>query len=395
MKKTRYSIVLMLVLAFCFSSLSTADVYAQEAKESHMVVSVFHSPHCSSCIKVLRSIIPQLIKKYGKEVEWDFYNIDLAQDYRLFLELEDVSGRNLGTPLVVVGNVMFLGVNEISDSLDKEIDSQLKNEHKHETIKLTGKDINILDHFKSFGSMAVIGAGLVDGFNPCAFTVIVFFVSFLTVMGYKTREMVIIGIAYIFAVFATYLGMGLGIFQAVYRLKFFYEISKFVYMGIGGLSLFLGCLAIKDYFIFKQTGKTDAMALQLPKVVKNKIHSIVGNYYRKDKTSKTRAMAGLIVSALIVGFLISLLEAVCTGQLYLPTIVFVLKEGTLRARALWYLIAYNLMFILPLVVVLVLAIGGVTSRQFESFARRHLGFVKLVMAAVFFALGVVLWVGII
>ena len=236
----------------------------------------------------------------------------------------------------------------------------------------------------------MISAGLVDGVNPCAFTVIVFFISFLTFMGYKKRETAWIGAAYIFAVFLTYLGIGFGLFKALYYFKFFYLISKIVYVAIGALSLFLAGLSLRDYIIYKRTGNTDEMALQLPAYIKMKIHNIMGGFYRKEKNSQNKTLFALIWSALIVGFLVSLLEAVCTGQLYLPTIVFVLKDGTLRGRALFYLIIYNLMFILPLIGVLVLALMGVSSKQFESYTRKNLGIVKLVMAAVFLALGVFL-----
>jgi len=77
---------------------------------------------------------------------------------------------------------------------------------------------------------------------------------------------------------------------------------------------------------------------------------------------------------------VSLLEAVCTGQLYLPTIVFVLKESTLRLRALGYLLLYNLMFIFPLLLILILALFGTTSEHFSQFLKKHLVIMKVSMA---------------
>jgi hypothetical protein len=48
------------------------------------------------------------------------------------------------------------------------------------------------------------------------------------------------------------------------------------------------------------------------------------------------------------------------------------------------------MFIIPLVVVLGLALLGATSKDFEAAARRNLGLIKLSMAALFFVLGALL-----
>ena len=177
------------------------------------------------------------------------------------------------------------------------------------------------------------------------------------------------------------------------RLRVAISYSALLILVIGGLSLFLGSLAMNDYFRYKRTGETEGLALQLPKTIKNKIHSLVGTYYRKDTEGQRKALLGLFASALIIGFLVSLLEAVCTGQLYLPTIVFVLKEGSLRVRALLYLVIYNIMFVVPLIAVFLLALAGVSSKQLEAFGRRHLGIIKIAMAAVFFALGIALWLG--
>lgn len=369
-----------------------ASAQAQKVNREPVLIRVYFSPRCSSCMKVMQDIIPMLAFKYGNKVNWQYIDLSTPDNYKQFLRLESKVGKVLGTPTILIGRHVFVGMTQAADFLEPAIEAELKS--PSEPLFINHRAVNLMDYFKKFGPLTVIGAGLVDGINPCAFTVIVFFVSFLSLMGYKRREMALIGSAYILAVFLTYLALGFGFFKVLYTMKGFYLVSRIVYLVIGGLSLFLGCLALNDYFRYKKTGKTDEMALQLPLPIKNKIHAIVGDYYRKDKNSRTKALWGLLVSSLAVGFMISLLEAVCTGQLYLPTIIFVLKEGTLRARALFYLFIYNLMFIVPLALVLVLALFGFSSKQFEAFARKNLGIVKIAMAAVFFALGVVLWVGV-
>ncbi len=356
-----------------------------------LVVRVFHSPACQSCIKVIHDVIPDIAKKYGDRVRWEYWDISIKENYRQYLNLEKMAGKELGTPAVMVGHKVTIGIAEAVDYLDRFIGEELASPTGFVSLE---DEIDLIKRFLSFGPLAILGAGLVDGVNPCAFTVIVFFVSFLSFMGYRRREMVFIGIAYILAIFLTYLAIGFGFFKALYSLQGFFMVSKAIYLAIGALSLFLGVVALNDYVIYKKTGQTEGLALQLPRPIKNKIHSIVGAYYRKDKKDQDKALGGLFASALIVGFLVSLLEAVCTGQLYLPTIVFVLKEGALRAKALTYLILYNLMFIVPLIAVFLLALTGTSSKQFEDFARRNLGLIKVAMAAVFFGLGVVLVIGV-
>ena len=251
--------------------------------------------------------------------------------------------------------------------------------------------MDLTQRLRSFSPFAVVSAGLIDGINPCAFTVIVFFISFLALQGYRKRELIAIGLSFIFSVFLTYLLIGLGLFGFLYRLEAFWHISRIVNVSIGIFSIILGVLCVYDFLKFRQTAKTEGLILQLPAAVKKQIHSIIGLTYRKSRQQGDSAsrvsVSRLILSALVTGFLVSILEAVCTGQVYLPTITLILKANGMNLQALAYLTLYNLMFILPLFIIFILALEGVSSEQFAHFLKKHLVLIKLFMAVLFFALG--------
>lgn len=286
----------------------------------------------------------------------------------------------------------FLNGQGISqNSLTRFIEASLRNPKK-EAGELP--QVNLITYFRSFKPLVVLSAGLIDGINPCAFTVIVFFISFLSLQGYRKKELIFIGSTFIFAVFLTYILIGLGFFGFFYRLNSFWLISKIVNFIIGIFSIMLGILAIYDFLKFKKTKDTEGLILQLPKSIKNQIHRVVGLHYRKDKHkdefSQGKAFFTLITSAFISGFLVSLLEAVCTGQTYLPTISFILKTSPLKLEAFGYLVSYNLMFILPLAVIFIFGLLGVTSEQFSKFLKSNLAAVKILMAGLFLSLGIFL-----
>jgi hypothetical protein len=249
--------------------------------------------------------------------------------------------------------------------------------------------VDLVKRFKSFRPLAIVSAGLIDGINPCAFTVIVFFISFLAFQGYRRAQMAIIGMSFIFAVFLTYLLLGLGLFSFIYKVRGFWLVTKTINYLIGAFSLVLGFFAVSDFVKYKKTGDTEGLVLQLPKVVKNRIHAVIGMHYRKGKgeEARKRSVLRLAISAVVTGFLISLLEAVCTGQVYLPTISFVLKTTHLKAEAFGYLLLYNLMFALPLFIIFIFAVFGVTSQQFSNVLKKNMLAVKLLMAGLFFILG--------
>jgi len=165
-------------------------------------------------------------------------------------------------------------------------------------------------------------------------------------------------------------------------------VRRILNIGIGIITFFLGAAAVYDIFHFLKSGSAEGMILQLPAPVKRQIHKVIGMAYRRrPDTAVTQPRihpARLALTAFITGCLVSLLEAVCTGQVYVPTIAFVLKSSSFRLQAAAYLILYNIMFIIPLVVILGFALAGVSSGQFSKFLHRHFVAVKTALACMFF-----------
>lgn len=356
-------------------------------------LTVFYSPSCHKCIQVKNELIPEIEKEFKSRILIEYRDIADIENYKLLLSLEEEHKVKIDkvVPIFYFQGNFLNGKGELKEKLKKFIAQSLNKNilEKQQDLPL----IDLVAHFKAFRPFAIIAAGLTDGINPCAFTVIVFFISFLSLQGYKKRELIIIGLVFILAVFITYLVLGVGLFGFLYRLKGFWFISRILNFAIGIFSILLGCLALYDFFKFKQTKETEGLLLQLPKAVKNRIHSIIGLHYRKnEKESFKPHIFKLALSAFITGVLISILEAVCTGQVYLPTITFVLKTTHLKLQALGYLLLYNLMFIAPLLIIFLFALWGVTSEQFSKILKKHLLSIKILMAILFFGLGIfLLW----
>jgi len=353
---------------------------------------IFFSPGCHRCIEVEKQVMPVIEKEFAGKVVFEYLDVEYLENYKLFLGLQQKSGSTVEfkIPVFYMEGRFLNSQGEVEGALRNLIKDVL--EKPRPATGLMPADP--LAFFKSFVPLSVIIAGLEDGINPCAFTVIVFFISFLALQGYRKRELFFIGAAFILAVFLTYLCIGLGIFNFFYRFRGFWVITHLVNIVIGAASILFGVFALYDFIKFKRTGSTDGLVLQLPKPVKERIHKVVGFFYRKDLRQEQQrpspGLAKLIASTLVTGFLVSLLEAVCTGQVYLPTIAFVLKASPLKLQALGYLLLYNIMFIIPLVVIFVFALMGTTSAQFSGFLKKHLGIIKIFMAVLFFGLGIFL-----
>jgi hypothetical protein len=385
-KSIRY--IFAFLLAAC---LFPVDLKASDKQELPKLV-IFHSSTCHRCLEVKQDVMPVIESEFKDKVIFEYRDVGQMENYQMALGLLKKSGASttFRIPLFYLGG-KFLGAEDpLQDNLRNFIQQGLK----EGWTSASTSPVDLVNYFKSFVPATVIVAGLEDGINPCAFTVIVFFVSFLSLQGYRRRELILIGSSFISAVFLTYLAIGLGVFNFFYHFKGFWLITRCLNLIIGSLSILFGILAVYDFIKFKKTGSTDELILQLPKPIKECIHKVVGFFYRRSPQEKNSnllpPLGSLLASAFVTGFLVSLLEAVCTGQVYLPTISFVLKTSSLKIQALGYLLLYNILFVIPLIAIFILALLGVSSRQFADFLKKNLGLIKIFMAALFFSLGVFL-----
>ena len=77
-----------------------------------------------------------------------------------------------------------------------------------EVTLIEGGAFNDLKGFAGF--LAVLGAGLLDGVNPCAIAMLLLFVSLLGFTE-KKKILILVSITYIFALFISYLFIGFGL----------------------------------------------------------------------------------------------------------------------------------------------------------------------------------------
>jgi len=344
-------------------------------------IAYFHSPGCSECDRVSYDL-SYLEQKYS--------NLEIRRfDINICAPLNDAMSERTGvppeqrllTPAVFIHDEYLVGDAITVESLEEVIGrhSQVGCIPPWEGLEEESSEaINrIIQRFKSFSFVAILGAGLLDGLNPCAFTTIIFFVSYLAAMERKGREILLVGAAFTGAVFLAYLLVGAGILGFVHSLGVVQTLSRVVYLGTGVFCLVLAVLALYDLYKIRK-GKHEEMALRLPDFLRRRVRRAI---------REGANVRNFVWAAFVTGFLVSLLELICTGQVYLPTIIFVTGVPELRANAFVYLVLYNLMFIVPLVVIFLLVYYGTTSLQLAGFIRRHAALVKALTVVLFASLG--------
>jgi len=380
MKKLIFILITLFIPFFIFSQDLALDSHKPQ-------VILFYSPHCKACLKLKEEFLPKMEEKYKERVEWIHLSVlDNKKNLSLLFSIAGRFKKKPSVPSVLLGDNFLVGREEIENNLENLIQKVLKEKKK----KIFFSKVNLINVFNKLSVFTVMGSGLIDGINPCAFAVIVFFISFLAVYGYQKREVFIVGLFYCLAVFITYLLIGSSFFKFIYTLSGIYIFIKSFYYFVAVFCFLLAFFSFYDYLKFKKVKEATGLILQLPLFLKKRINLVIGSRLRERKE---RSVFSLIISSLVIGFLVSLLEAVCTGQVYLPIIVFILKNTNLRLRAFFYLILYNFMFILPLILVFLLSLLGFTSSKFNNFLKKNLGKVKVIMAILFLLLGIfILWI---
>jgi cytochrome c biogenesis protein CcdA len=207
----------------------------------------------------------------------------------------------------------------------------------------------------------VIAAGLIDGINPCAFAVIVFLVSYLTLTGRMGKKFAIIyGLTFAAGVYVCYLLIGLGFFQVLDFMQRWRNVTKGLFVAMGAICLLFAVGAAVDTIRAARNG-VSKMKFGMPKG----LHKIVHRLIREDVSKQA-----LGVGAFVVGIAVSSIELVCTGQIYLPIIIFI-NSTAAGLKSVILLIVYNIAFIIPLIVVVFLGASGMGSEKLAKWGRKH------------------------
>jgi hypothetical protein len=171
------------------------------------------------------------------------------------------------------------------------------------------------------------------------------------------------------------MSLGLGFIRFIALAEESTTISRLIYPATAIIAAVFAVYSFLDYRKATQ-GKTKEMTLQLPDKIKSLTHTIIRKFAK---------FKYLVYAAFIMGFIISLFEFLCTGQVYLPTIIYIMGVPELKSQATLYLLLYNLLFITPLIMIFLASYFGTTSTQMQKIFSKNVPAIKL-LTAIFFTI---------
>lgn len=200
----------------------------------------------------------------------------------------------------------------------------------------------------------VVTTALVDSINPCAIGVLVLLLSTLLVMRQTKGKMIVFSLTYIGAVFVTYILAGLGLTVFLNQIPLF--VAAYISIAVASVLTLAGIVEIKDFLWY---GKGFSL-------------SIAPNMAKKISEYATKIT---FPSLLFLGAFVAGVELPCTGGPYLAIILLLSQHFDFTAFGL--LVLYNLIFVLPLIVILIIFLIGARITSIKMWKQKYRAHMRL------------------
>jgi thiol-disulfide isomerase/thioredoxin len=225
-------------------------------------------------------------------------------------------------------------------------------------------------HSLAFITLAVAA---VDAFNPCAFFVLMFLLSMMLHLGSRRRMFLVGGVFVFFSglVYFLFMSAWLNLFRMIGQLEIITVVAALVAVTVGLIN-------IKDFFWFRK-----GVSLSIPEKAKP------GLYQRTRKLLHSRSLYTLIGATILLSFIANLYELLCTAGFSMLYTRILTPNNLGTSQYYLDLFMYNLIYVLPLMIIALVFTGGLGSRELQEQEGRSL---KLISGKMMLTLGLVLLV---
>ncbi len=355
------AVCLFLFLVMLGILLPVAQAATVGQEHERVEVLFFYNQHCSECMKT----IPYL-ENFTDTHPWvhvQYFDVfNNPENQQMFETLNERYGAPFSpVPAIFAGDHEIIGYDRITNELEDAVEGANVT-HTIIPTQTTSPNGSVTVERPGLTVPMIITAALIDGINPCAFAVLIFLLLSILAMESK-RRILVVGSAYIGAVFVFYFFSGLGLFTLVQ----ISGVSRWFSIIAAGLALAAGLLTLRDAF-----SSTAGPLMAIPVSTKG----ILDRYIKKST----------IPAALVLGVLVGMFELPCTGGIYLA-ILSMLSGSMTLAAGIPLLLLYNLVFVLPLVLILGIVYFGVAPEKLESWRVDKKRAIRVLMGLLMIGLG--------
>jgi len=383
----------MFVASFLFAAVSAAGSLSDNGPRDIPPVAIdyFYEPGCADCYRVRDNVMPGLRERFEGFYELRRWDMGIKSNVVRLIAYQERLGvtKSESVSMYVDYRHALNGYAAIERGLFPCIDGAVAKRMEPgwappEPIPMPEMPAEAAarNRMGTFALGAVLVAGLADGVNPCAVSALVFLMSLLAVAKVRGRRLLLMGLSFVLASFATYFAIGFGLLRFLHLFEGFKALRDGVEIAMVAALIALAFLSFRDAVRYRRSHDAKDVTLRLPKRLQLWTHAIM-----------KRGICGhhLMLGGLLIGSAVTALESVCTGQVYVPTLMVVAKSG-FSARAWSYLLAYNGMFVLPLVAAFAAVYMGLRTEALLKWSRREVVWAKCALGALFAGMaGMIVW----
>lgn len=365
---------------------SDADLFAGvEFKETDSVISFFYTLACDDCdaVKAHLAELPAEVKVDGVAcpVIIDSYSIaeeEGMEKVRAMFDVYKVPEEEQQVPIIFYRDGYISGREAILETLVSHLEA---GDHTGFAYPSGSAQMDPLT-FKELPGLAL--TGFINGFNPCSISILFLLLSLIMMDKSKILK---IGFTFIAGKYLMYLILGLGLYSIVSLIDFgiVSKVQDVLNIVLIALAMFLAILNLMDFFsVLRQDyGKVRA---QLPESLRRFNNNIV------KKALANQNSKWVLPLIFVAAMIISAGEFLCTGQIYLGTIIYMLKRGT-GSFLITFLafIVYITCMCLPQCFMILLVRKGANVMSLTESTRSKFPIIKLVNFLLFAGFAVILY----
>jgi cytochrome c biogenesis protein CcdA/glutaredoxin len=337
-----------------------------------LAATYFYGNGCSHCENV-KPLIAAIQTRYSELRIEGLEIYDNATNREKFLEMRLRYGLGPGgsIPTIFIGDSALVGETEVKEHFEERVlaeKEKIASGTPSTPANITLDGPGNQQETPALSLSMVVFAALVDSTNPCGLSVLVFLLITMAAAGNRKRILLVGGV-YIAAMFLFHLLVGIGLFSvlAVSGLN-----KPFSIIG-GAVALILGIVTLTDVIRNKET-----FLLSISESRKG----MLGTYARK----------ATVPAAFVLGILAGILGFSCTGGIYISILGLMGRDMTVMT-GLPCLILYNLIFVLPLVLVTLLVAYGLSPKRAERWRTENKRIIRVIIGIILVALGLVILLG--
>jgi len=345
-----------------------------------VVIHFFYSDSCPHCAHE-EPFLASLEKEYEWLMVQSYETTDMENSFKYARMAAECDASAQSTPGTIICGSLIVGYDgdEGVGAMIEERAIECHNailENRTVDFKNVGTEVDIpllgrMDAAHMSLPILTVVLGFLDGFNPCAFFVLLFLLSLLIHTKSRARMLIIGGI------FVFFSGLIYFIFMAAWLNLFLYlgEL-KMITFAAGIVAIIIGLINIKDFFWFKQ-----GVSLSISEGAIGKLFS------RMRGLVKATELPSMIGGTIILAIAANGYELLCTaGFPMVYTRVLTLNQLDTLTYYL-YLVAYNVVYIIPLSLIVLFFSVTLGSRKLRE---REGKMLKLMSGNMMLCLGIML-----